>query len=156
MNGFRNERLRKRAEQALNSGGFEGAEVSATTLKEVLHELYVHQAELEIQNEELRTAQQALEASRIQYLQLFQSVPLACFTVNAAGIICEANVAAERQFGLPLRRLKGRPLTLMVESLDHGRLFTALARLRDSGQWTRQEYAFVGAHSAIEIGRAHV
>ncbi|AWJ89439.1 hybrid sensor histidine kinase/response regulator [Azospirillum baldaniorum] len=150
MNGFRNERLRKRAEQALNSGGFEGAEVSATTLKEVLHELYVHQAELEIQNEELRTAQQALEASRIQYLQLFQSVPLACFTVNAAGIICEANVAAERQFGLPLRRLKGRPLTLMVESLDHGRLFTALARLRDSGQWTRQEYAFVGAHSAID------
>ncbi|WP_188260018.1 PAS domain S-box protein [Azospirillum tabaci] len=150
MNGFRNERLRKRAEQALNSGGFEGAEVSATTLKEVLHELYVHQAELEIQNEELRTAQQALEASRIQYLQLFQSVPLACFTVNAAGIICEANAAAERQFGLPLRRLKGRPLTLMVESLDHGRLFTALARLRDSGQWTRQEYTFVGAHSAID------
>ncbi|MBK3736731.1 PAS domain S-box protein [Azospirillum brasilense] len=150
MNGFRNERLRKRAEQALNSGGFEGAEVSATTLKEVLHELYVHQAELEIQNEELRTAQQALEASRIQYLQLFQSVPLACFTVNAAGIICEANAAAERQFGLPLRRLKGRPLTLMVESLDHGRLFTALARLRDSGQWTRQEYAFVGAQSAID------
>ncbi|KAA0683522.1 PAS domain S-box protein [Roseomonas genomospecies 6] len=150
MNGFRNERLRKRAEQALNSGGFEGAEVSATTLKEVLHELYVHQAELEIQNEELRTAQQALEASRIQYLQLFQSVPLACFTVNAMGIVCEANAAAERQFGLPLRRLKGRPLTLMVESLDHGRLFTALSRLRDSGQWTRQEYAFVGAHSAID------
>ncbi|MCW2236447.1 hybrid sensor histidine kinase/response regulator [Azospirillum canadense] len=150
MKDILNERLRRRAEQALNSGGFEGAEISATTLKEVVHELYVHQAELEIQNEELRTAQQALEASRIQYLQLFQSVPLACFTVNAAGIVGEANAAAERQFGLPLRRLKGRPLTLMVDSLDHGRLFTALNRLRETGQWSRQEYVYVGARSLID------
>ena len=150
MTNILNDRLRRRAEQALNDGGFEGAEFPATTLKELVHELYVHQAELEIQNEELRTAQQALEASRIQYLQLFQSVPLACFTVNAAGIVCEANAAAERQFGMPMRRLKGRPLTLMVDSLDHGRLFTALTRLRDAGQWTRQEYAFVGAHGLID------
>ncbi len=150
MSNILNDRLRRRAEQALNDGGFEGAELPATTLKELVHELYVHQAELEIQNEELRTAQQALEASRIQYLQLFQSVPLACFTVNAAGIVCEANAAAERQFGMPMRRLKGRPLTLMVDSLDHGRLFTALTRLRDSGQWTRQEYTFVGAHGLID------
>ena len=150
MTNILNDRLRRRAEQALNDGGFEGAEFPATTLKELVHELYVHQAELEIQNEELRTAQQALEASRIQYLQLFQSVPLACFTVNAAGIVCEANAAAERQFGMPMRRLKGRPLTLMVDSLDHGRLFTALTRLREAGQWTRQEYAFVGAHGLID------
>ena len=144
-----NERLRRRAEQALTNG-FEGAEPSAQTLKEVVHELYVHQAELEIQNEELRTAQQALEASRIQYVQLFQSLPLACFTVNAAGIVGEANAAAERQFGLPSRRLKGRPLTLLVESVDHGRLFTALARLRESGHWTRQEYVYVGAQGPID------
>ncbi|WP_448203317.1 PAS domain S-box protein [Azospirillum sp. sgz302134] len=150
MTDLLNDRLRRRAEQALNSGGFEGAEISATTLKEVVHELYVHQAELEIQNEELRTAQQALEASRIEYLQLFQSVPLACFTVNAAGIVCEANAAAERQFGMPMRRLKGRPLTLLVESLDHGRLFTALNRLRETGQWTRQEYVLVGARGPID------
>ena len=150
MTDVLNERLRRRAEQALNSGGFEGAEIPAATLKEVVHELYVHQAELEIQNEELRTAQQALEASRIQYLQLFQSVPLACFTVNAAGIVGEANAAAERQFGLPLRRLKGRPLTLMVDSLDHGRLFSALGRLRETGQWSRQEYVYVGARSLID------
>ncbi|MCM8737155.1 PAS domain S-box protein [Azospirillum sp. A1-3] len=145
-------RLRRRAETILSGGNFEAADVTATSMKELLHELYVHQAELEIQNEELRGAQQALEASRLQYLQLFQSVPLACLAVNAAGIVGEANSAAERQFGLPMLRLKGRPLTLLVDSLDHGRLFTALGRQRDGGEWIRQEFRYLGPQGTIIDG----
>ncbi|SMF50655.1 PAS domain S-box-containing protein [Azospirillum oryzae] len=145
-------RLRRRAETILSRGNFEAADITATSMKELLHELYVHQAELEIQNEELRGAQQALEASRLQYLQLFQSVPLACLAVNAAGIVGEANSAAERQFGLPMLRLKGRPLTLLVDSLDHGRLFTALGRLRDGGEWVRQEFRYLGPQGTIIDG----
>lgn len=145
-------RLRRRAETILNGGTFEATDVTATSMKELLHELYVHQAELEIQNEELRGAQQALEASRLQYLQLFQSVPLACLAVNAAGIVGEANAAAERQFGLPMLRLKGRPLTLLLDSVDHGRLFTALARLRDHGEWVRQEFRYLGPQGTIIDG----
>ncbi|MBP2299260.1 hybrid sensor histidine kinase/response regulator [Azospirillum picis] len=144
--------LRRRAESALTDGHFEAADMTATSMKELLHELYVHQAELEIQNEELRSAQQALEASRLQYLQLFQSVPLACLAVNAAGIVGEANAAAEHQFGLPMLRLKGRPLTLLVDSLDHGRMFTALSRLRETGEWTRQEFRFVGPRGTVIDG----
>ncbi|WP_434623442.1 PAS domain S-box protein [Azospirillum sp. B2RO_4] len=145
-------RLRRRAETILSRGNFEAADITANSMKELLHELYVHQAELEIQNEELRGAQQALEASRLQYLQLFQSVPLACLAVNAAGIVGEANSAAERQFGLPMLRLKGRPLTLLVDSLDHGRLFTALGRLRDGGEWVRQEFRYLGPQGTIIDG----
>ncbi|MBY6263147.1 PAS domain S-box protein [Azospirillum sp. 412522] len=145
-------RLRRRAESILSDGHFEASDVTASSMKELLHELYVHQAELEIQNEELRGAQQALEASRLQYLQLFQSVPLACLAVNAAGIVGEANAAAERQFGLPMLRLKGRPLTLLVDSVDHGRLFTALGRLRDSGEWVRQEFRYLGPQGRVIDG----
>lgn len=145
-------RLRRRAETILNGGNFEATDVTAASMKELLHELYVHQAELEIQNEELRGAQQALEASRLQYLQLFQSVPLACLAVNAAGIVGEANAAAERQFGLPMLRLKGRPLTLLLDSVDHGRLFTALGRLRDHGDWVRQEFRYLGPQGTIIDG----
>ena len=144
--------LRRRAESVLSGGHFETADITVTSMKELLHELYVHQAELEIQNEELRSAQQALEASRLQYLQLFQSVPLACLAVNAAGIVGEANAAAERQFGLPMLRLKGRPLTLLVDSLDHGRLFTALGRLRETGDWVRQEFRYVGPQGTVIDG----
>ncbi|KAA0594059.1 PAS domain S-box-containing protein [Azospirillum lipoferum] len=145
-------RLRRRAETILSDGHFEVSDITATSMKELLHELYVHQAELEIQNEELRGAQQALEASRLQYLQLFQSVPLACLAVNATGIVGEANAAAERQFGLPMLRLKGRPLTLLVDGVDHGRLFTALGRLRDHGEWARQEFRFLGPQGTVIDG----
>ncbi|BAI75816.1 two-component hybrid sensor and regulator (plasmid) [Azospirillum sp. B510] len=49
-------------------------------------------------------------------------------------------------------RLKGRPLTLLVDSIDHGRLFTALSRLRDSGAWVRQEFRYLGPQGAIIDG----
>ncbi|NYZ11793.1 PAS domain S-box protein [Azospirillum sp. RWY-5-1] len=150
MSESRVERLRRRAEELLVDGSFETARVPASTFKEVVHELYVHQAELEIQNEELRGAQQALEASRQEYMQLFRSLPLACFTVNAAGIVGEANLSAERQFGLGQRRLRGRPLTLLVDPVDHNRLFASLQRLRDTGTWTRQEYRYIGAQGSID------
>jgi len=146
----RHERLRRRAEKILNDGAFTAAGLSSSSVQEVVHELYVHQAELEIQNEELRTAQQALEVSRLEYVQLFQSQPLACFTVNAAGIVGEANAAAERQFGLPHRQLKGRPLTLLVDAADHGRLLAALARLRETGAWVRQEFQYRTPHGLID------
>ena len=153
VNEERNDRLRRRAEQILAGLGDDTriqVDTASTDIKEIVHELYVHQAELEIQNEELRVAQQALEVSRGEYVQLFQSLPLACFTVNAAGIVGEANAAAERQFGLPHRALRGRPLTLMVDRLDHGRLLMALSRLRETGEWARQEYLFLGTRGSIE------
>ncbi|WP_431859002.1 PAS domain-containing hybrid sensor histidine kinase/response regulator [Azospirillum sp.] len=153
MSDERTDRLRRRAEQIIEGVGDAARlpiDAAPIDVKAIVHELYVHQAELEIQNEELRTAQQALEVSRQEYLQLFQSVPLACFTVNAAGIVGEANAAAERQFGLPHRALRGRPLTLLVDRVDHGRLLTALTRLRDGGTWERQEYLFLGARGGIE------
>ncbi|WP_029009817.1 hybrid sensor histidine kinase/response regulator [Azospirillum halopraeferens] len=142
--------LRRRAEAILTDGAFATSDLSAATFREVVHELYVHQAELEIQNEELRNAQQTLEVSRREYVQLFRSLPLACFTVNAAGIVGEANPAAERQFGLPHRQLRGRPLTLLVATFDHGRLLASLARLRGGGTWIRQEFMFVGADGPMD------
>ncbi|PWC34745.1 histidine kinase [Azospirillum sp. TSO35-2] len=49
-------------------------------------------------------------------------------------------------------RLKGRPLSLLVEAVDHGRLFSALTRLRQTGQWLRQEFRYVGPQGAVIDG----
>ncbi|PWC79219.1 histidine kinase [Azospirillum sp. TSH64] len=49
-------------------------------------------------------------------------------------------------------RLKGRPLTLLLDSVDHSRLFTALARLRDHGEWVRQEFRYLGPQGTIIDG----
>ncbi len=52
----------------------------------LLHELQVHQIELEIQNHELQLAQLALEKSRNLYLNLFEFAPIAFLILTANGL----------------------------------------------------------------------
>ena len=51
------------------------AQLSAEEISKTLHKLRVHQIELEMQNEELRQTQQALEAARARYVDLYDEAP---------------------------------------------------------------------------------
>jgi PAS domain S-box-containing protein len=81
-------------------------------IRQSLHELRVHQIELEIQNEELRRFQQELETSQERYRDLYDFAPVGYMTVSAEGVILEANqtaatllnVAADTLTGLPFPR----------------------------------------------------
>jgi signal transduction histidine kinase len=64
--------------------------------QDAVHELQVHQAELEIQNEELRRTQEALEHSRDRYVDLFESSPVAYLTMGRTNRIEEVNLAGRR------------------------------------------------------------
>lgn len=135
------ENLRRRAERLVQEQR-SGPGPQEADVKQLLHELCVHQAELEIQNEELREAQQAIERSRRQYLQLFESVPAACFTIDESGVVGSTNRRAETLFGAGRRRLRGRPVLLMVDRRDHTRLLGTLERARSSGEAGQQEFCF--------------
>ncbi len=65
----------------------------AETSQQVVHDLKVHQIELEIQNEELRTARSEMQTSLEKYIDLYESAPAGCFTLNPDGSISAVNLA---------------------------------------------------------------
>ena len=79
-----------------------------------LHELQVHQIELELQNEELAAANRELDALRIKYQTLHELAPVGYVTVSSAGIAMELNVRACEMLGNP-DGVVGRPLRNQFE-----------------------------------------
>ncbi|MBI5687453.1 MAG: PAS domain S-box protein [Verrucomicrobia bacterium] len=77
----------------------------AETPQEVIHELQVHQIELEMQNEELKQAHNALEESRDKYFNLYDFSPIGYFTLTCDGLIAEANFTGAALLGLPRPQL---------------------------------------------------
>lgn len=95
-----------------------GENLSREKIRQVFHELHVHQIELEIQNEELRRTQVELEAARARYFDLYDLAPVGYCTVSEQGLILEANLTVATMLGLPRRELVGKPWTKFVHQKD--------------------------------------
>jgi PAS domain S-box-containing protein len=107
--------LRDRADEKLRT--LEELELEALAPAEIqrlVHELHVHQIELEIQDEDLRCAQVELEASRARFVDLYDFAPVGYLTVSEAGLIVEANLTAATATGVSRSELVGRPLTRLI------------------------------------------
>jgi two-component system, cell cycle sensor histidine kinase and response regulator CckA len=129
--------LRKRAEALAgeSAGGMpEDLEVlSPEAARRALHELRVHQIELEMQNEELRRTQEELEVSRARYFDLYDLAPVGYFTLSEHGLILEANLTAAKLLGAARGALVKQPLSGFVVREDQDIHYRHRKQLLDTG-----------------------
>ncbi|MBK1644196.1 hypothetical protein CKO25_05910 [Thiocapsa imhoffii] len=127
---------------------------------ELIENLRIYQAELEIQNEELRTAQLETERAVQRYLRLFSDMPIIGFVIDRFGTIQECNQMAAERFGLRVRSMRRQFLTRMVDAADAGVLDNALRQACQQGKafvpelrfWDGQgEQVFHGALAAAAL-----
>lgn len=109
-------KLHDLAEQMIRErGGGPAFPEARHDMDRLLHEIQVHQAELEIQNEELRRAQRQLEEARNRYALLFRDAPAGFLVVGRDGMIRQANQAFADLAGLPLSKINGKPFSALLE-----------------------------------------
>ncbi len=109
--------LRRQAEAIVAQQGKSAPAAAGKTGAEV-HELLVHQVELEMQNEELRLLQQSLEESRARYFDLFDLAPVGYLVLNESGSILEANLTAANELGMPRASLVDSAFTRLIHRDD--------------------------------------
>ena len=103
--------------------------------QQALHELRVHQIELELQNEELRLTQHELDRQRARYFDLYDLAPVGYCTVDATGLILEANLTAANLLGVVARSaLVRKPLSRFIEKTDQDTYYRARKELLATGQ----------------------
>jgi PAS domain S-box-containing protein len=82
----------------------------------LLHELQVHQIELEMQNEELRRSREELETVLERYTGLYDFAPVGYATLDCSGMICSANFTLAKLLGIERSFLVGRNFIRFVTS----------------------------------------
>ncbi|TVM15850.1 hypothetical protein DPQ33_14190 [Oceanidesulfovibrio indonesiensis] len=103
------EELRQKAEALVDGRATPIHADSIDDVKELLHQLTVYQIELELQNEELVSAQSRLEGSRNKYIKLFDFAPTAYFTIDEDGLIRESNLAGSQLLAVDRSILANKP-----------------------------------------------
>lgn len=109
--------LRRSAESRLNDTPQPASppQAAVETLR-LVHELQVHQIELELQNEELRTSRALREALLARYTELYDFAPVGYFTLARDGTILQTNLLGASLLGVERSNLQGRRFGLFVDT----------------------------------------
>ena len=120
------------ASVAAASGLEETARLPATA-QGMLHDLHVHQLELEIQNEELRQAYGDLDAIRVKYFDLYEMAPVGYCSVTENGLIVQSNLATTTMLGVAKSQLFQKPISRLIFSGDQN-IYYAMRKRVLSGE----------------------
>lgn len=146
--------LRRRAEALLQTATPDGASpVAAEDRERLLHELEVHQIELELQNEELRQVRAEVEAAMEHFADFYDFSPVGFFTLGSDGAISRVNLAGARLLGLERGRLIGCRFAVFVAEASRAAFgdFLKAAFAGQPGQDSDLELAIDGVSRMVRI-----
>ena len=126
-------RLRREAEARLQAQGVEHPAGSEEDARRLLHELRVHQIELEMQNDELRQTQTLLEESREKYFGLFDLAPAGYLILNEQGLIQKANLTVATLLGVERKALLKQPLSRFILPTDQDSYYRHRKNIFETG-----------------------
>jgi PAS domain S-box-containing protein len=97
----------------------------------LLHELQVHQVEIDLQQEELRESRAELESTLARQIALIEHAPVGYLTVDSRTVLCEINLTGARLLGAARDELIGQPLASFLSAEGADTLHALLAHAGD-------------------------
>jgi PAS domain S-box-containing protein len=125
--------LRRKAERKLQREKGPLQEVSKEEALKTLHELHVHQIELEMQNEQLRETQIELQESNSRYTDLFDFAPIGYFVLNKKGTISQVNLTGASLVGVERNLLVEKSFVLFVCREDKDKYYLTHQQVLSAG-----------------------
>ncbi|MCC6774786.1 MAG: PAS domain-containing protein [Gemmatimonadaceae bacterium] len=146
--------LRHRAEEFLsdNERLSSGPPSHAEAIR-LIHELQVHQVELELQQAELRASRDELELQRARFVDLYDFAPTGYLTLTSDGRITEVNLAGASMLGSKRARLVGQELRPFLATEDREPFTACLARIFGSGEREQLELTISGDGPNSRVAR---
>src|SRR5450759_5212945 len=126
--------LRRQAEERLDRLSAAAASPVPADVAAIVHDLRVHQIELEMQNEELRGARLELEEQRAKYFELFDLAPVGYLTLSDESIVGDANLTAALLLGVERQLLVGQPFSAFVRAPDRDVYYRHQRVLEQTGE----------------------
>jgi PAS domain S-box-containing protein len=122
-------RLRRKAEKLMGQKQTRDTRLASADKDNLIHELEVHQIELELQNEELREAQRKLQISHDRYESLFEFAPVGYLILDKHFIVKDANLTGTAMLDIDHNDLIGKKLSQFVKPKYEGVFFKCLKSL---------------------------
>jgi len=152
----RRKSLRAKAEAMV--ANLSPAEIATQPTQILLHELLVHKVELEMQNEELRSAYVALEAARDRYVDLYEFAPVGYITMSREGLISEINLTGSTLLGVERSKLLKRRFSQFIVSADRDRWHRLFLNMMEQAKANgdKHEFGLEMAHADGSAFYAHL
>jgi chemotaxis protein methyltransferase CheR len=130
--------LRKRAEEKARQNVAQDRKdlmtLSPEETRRMLHELRVHQIELEMQNVELRRIQAEMDLYQERYFDLYDLAPVGYCTLSEKGLILEANLTASTMLKVARDALANQPITRFILKEDQDIYYRHRKHLFETGE----------------------